>query len=68
MDESGQYPQDVWVLQGLDSTWGVSSATLPTGRKEMAGLLFGDLLVCIGGNEEVGRPCEEPLVQDSSGG
>ena len=48
-DDNFYLPQDVWVLDDVSSTWGVAAVELDTARSFSAGLLLGDLLVCMGG-------------------
>ena len=42
------------MLDGVTSTWGVAEVELATARSCSAGLLLGDLLVCMGGYGAVG--------------
>ena len=46
--------QGVWLLDGVSNTWGSAALELPAGRYWMAGLLLGDLLVCMSGYDEEG--------------
>ena len=45
---------DVWVLDGVTSTWGVTGVELPSARSSSAGLLLLDLLICLVGSDDVG--------------
>ena len=43
------------VLEGLDATWRVADVKLSGLRAQQAGVLLGDKLVCIGGQEDTVR-------------
>ena len=42
---------EVLVLPGVGSIWGISSATVGENKKGQAGVLVGDTLVCLGGTK-----------------
>ena len=46
---SGSFHSDAWVLDSLSSTWAEAAVQLPGLKSDMAGLLLGDLLLCLGG-------------------
>ena len=46
----GSFHSDAWVLDSLFSTWAEADVGLPGLQSDMAGLLLGDLLLCLGGS------------------
>ena len=60
-DFKAEVDKDVWVLEGVNHTWGVAAVELATARRSSAGLLLGDVLVCMGGKDAVGWRRGGPL-------
>ena len=53
LDLAGTSHSNVFVLDNLNSSWGSLDAELPTVQARAAGLLIGDVLLCLGGAEEL---------------
>ena len=53
-NDNNYFFKDVLVLEGVTSKWAEAAVKLPTLQRSSAGVLLGDLLVCMGGLDAVG--------------